>query len=217
MAKFKVYNCEIDSEDIVKGALIGAGVAFLTIGIKSLFDARRIRREFEEPLDEDEEFDEFEEYLLEKEEMAYAKMNRCTRRGIFGLAAGSAIAAIAALSFTPYKDVILESDTVGKIKDADVIGKIKDAEVIGKIRDAEVIDRIKNIDVVDRIKDVDVSGKVKAKNADVIGKLKEAQIVQKIAEINIKDAIKNIKKLERNVDNLKAISDTIEKVKERLA
>ena len=208
MAKFKVYNCEIDSEDIVKGALIGAGVAFLTIGIKSLFDARRIRREFEEPLDEDEEFDEFEEYLLEKEEMAYAKMNRCTRRGIFSLAAGSAIAAIAALSFTPYKDVILESDTVGKIKDADVIGKIKDAEVIGKIRDAEVIDRIK---------DVDVSGKVKAKNADVIGKLKETQIVQKIAEINIKDAIKNIKKLERNVDNLKAISDTIEKVKERLA
>ena len=208
MAKFKVYNCEIDSEDIIKGALIGAGVAFLALGIKNLFDARRIRKEFEEPLDEDEEFDEFEEYLLEKEEMAYTKMNRCTRRGIFGIAAGSAIAAVAALSFTPYKRVILESDAVESIKNADVIGRIKDAEVVGKIRDAEVIDRIKG---------VDVSSKVKAKNADVISKLKEAQIVQRIAEINIKDAIKNIKKLEKNVDNLKAISDTIEKVKERLA
>ena len=226
MAKFKVYNCEIDSEDIIKGALIGAGVAFLALGIKNLFDARRIRKEFEEPLDEDEEFDEFEEYLLEKEEMAYTKMNRCTRRGIFGIAAGSAIAAVAALSFTPYKRVILESDAVESIKNADVIGRIKDAEVVGKIRDAEVIDRIKNIDVVDRIKEaevidkikgVDVSSKVKAKNADVISKLKEAQIVQRIAEINTKDAIKNIKKLEKNVDNLKAISDTIEKVKERLA
>ena len=208
MAKFQICNCEIDSEDIVKGALLGAGVAFITLGVKSLFDARRIRREFEEPLDEEEEFDEFEEYLLEKEEMAYAKMNRCVRRGVAGLAVGSAVTALFALSFTPYKKVLLESDAVNNIKNADVIGKIKDADVIG---------RIKDIDVVDRIKEVDVPTKVKEKNADVIGKLKEAQIVQKIAEINIKDALKNIKKLEKSMDNLKAISDTIEKVKERLA
>ncbi|MBR6404316.1 MAG: hypothetical protein IKS48_13120 [Eubacterium sp.] len=172
MAKIRVLNCDINSEDIIVGALLGAGVAFVALGIKSLFDARRIRLEQEAPMDEQDELDEFEEYLLEKEEKAYARMRRCVKRGIFGITAGSLVAAVAALALTPYKKIILESDAVASIKNADVINRIKEA------------------DVIEKIKSVDV---------------------------NIKDTLKNIKKLESNIDNLASITDTIEKVKERLA
>ena len=176
MAKIRVLNYDIDSESIIVGALIGAGVAFITLGIKNLFDARRIRLDQETPMDEEDELDEFEEYLLEKEEKAYAKMRRCVKRGVFGIVAGSVVAAIAAFSLTPYKRVILESDTVANVKNA-----------------------------------------VKTKNEETINKIREAQITQRLAEINIKDTLKNIKKLEKNIDSLSAITDTIEKVKERLA
>ena len=69
MAKYNFCGCEIDTEEIIQSAAIGAGLAFVIVGIKKFIDARSLRFEqYELDYEDDELMDEIllEEYKEEK-------------------------------------------------------------------------------------------------------------------------------------------------------
>ena len=104
MAKYNVCGLEIDTEDIIQGAAIGAGIAFVIVGIKKFFDARSLRFEQDElDYDEDEIMDEIllEEYKEERREELIRAEKVSVLSGAFSVAFGSLLAAVGIIGFTP--------------------------------------------------------------------------------------------------------------------
>lgn len=171
MSEIKLGKYEIGTEDFVKGAAVAAGVGIIALGIKNFFDARRIHYIEQQPFDDEAEYEVYKAKKARRlSRMRMAKINS----GIIGVLIGGVIATVGVLSFTPYKDVFIDSDTVEDIK-----SQIADKEIKQKLADAALVKKLKEIDYV--------------------------------------EAINNINKLRQNISNIKAINDTIDKIKERIA
>ena len=168
-------NTACTTDKVIAGAAIGAGVAFIALGVKKVFTARRMKNVTTDPEDVRQEF---EDYLAEKERKQVAKRKKKFRKGIFNIIVGVASAAVGAVFLSPYKKYLTDNRVVVKVKDADVIGKIKDSNVVGKFREADVIGKIKDVDVIGKIKDTDLAGKLR--DADVVGRIKDNEFFGKI-------------------------------------
>ena len=160
-------NKACTTDKVIAGAAIGAGVAFIALGVKKVFTARRMKNVTTDPEDVRQEF---EDYLAEKERKQVAKRKKKFRKGIFNIIVGVASAAVGAVFLSPYKKYLTDNRVVVKVKDADVIGKIKDSNVVGKFREADVIGKIKDTDLAGKLRDADVVGRIK--DNEFFGKIK---------------------------------------------
>ncbi len=160
-------NTACTTDKVIAGAAIGAGVAFIALGVKKVFTARRMKNVTTDPEDVRQEF---EDYLAEKERKQVAKRKKKFRKGIFNIIVGVASAAVGAVFLSPYKKYLTDNRVVVKVKDADVIGKIKDSNVVGKFREADVIGKIKDTDLAGKLRDADVVGRIK--DNEFFGKIK---------------------------------------------
>ena len=175
MAVFKIMGCEIEKEDIIKGAFVVTGIATIAIGVKKFFDAKDISYELEDLDEDDPEMDEF--YLEEYKEQERTRLSRkmgCTiGAGVLSLVGGIAALGIGILSFTPYKRVITD-----RIDDVDISGLKQ------KIQDAAISQKISDLDLRQKISD-----------ADIKSIISDADLKKLAAEMIIKSKIKDMKKL----------------------
>ena len=209
MSKIVVGKVEVSASDIIKGAAIGAGVGFIAVGIKSIYDARKMNLICGTP--EEEEL-EYEEYLAKKAQRRRIKKNLKISCGVYSIVTGAALAATGIIAFTPLKQVVVtkvktgsvqcakklrddqidrikerlalpkfsESTRVYKIKDNDIIDKIKENDILDRIRSNEFIGKIKDSDIVDKIKDRDII--IKIKESDLVDKILDADIIRKFKD-----------------------------------
>jgi anaerobic C4-dicarboxylate transporter len=107
MKKVVVGEFEVEVANVVMGAIVATGLGCIVLGVKNLFDVRKINKQAEEPFDEDLEF---EEYKANKRQKFNKKKNRKIRRGIIGIALGSFVAAVGVAAFTPFRSIIVNDD-----------------------------------------------------------------------------------------------------------
>ena len=170
MAKYEIYGYEIDSEDVIKEAAIGAGLAFVIVGIKKFFDARSLR--FERDYMEYEDDEDVDEYLLEeykedvKDELRREERNSVIK-GALSVACGSILAAVGIIGFTPLKKIVVE-----KLPEVDLKNKVASLGIKDKLADIAIKDRLADIDIKD-IKDrfTDIAIKDKLTDFDIKNKL----------------------------------------------
>ncbi len=220
MAVFKIMGCEIEKEDIIKGAFVVTGIATIAIGVKKLFDAKDISYELEDLDEDDPEMDEFylEEYKEQERTRLSRKMGCKVGTGVLSLVGGIAALGIGILSFTPYKRVITDRiddvDISGlkqklqdaaisqKISDLDLRQKISDIDLKQKISDADIKNILADIDLKDKLPDVNIKEKLieadlrkKIQDSNLLQKLSDADLKKLAAEMIIKSKIKDMKKL----------------------
>ena len=148
MKKLSVGGYEIRIEGLVMGAMATVGIGLVGLGIKSFFDARKLRYIELQPVDEEEEFEEYKRKKALKLKRARA---RKIRKGVVGTVVGSFAAAAGIIAFTPLKDDI--KDTLRESISEDV------KESIRETLNAENIKS--NIgDKVSAVKDLDISDSV---------------------------------------------------------
>lgn len=218
MSKIVIGKVEVGASDIIKGAAIGAGVGFIAVGIKSIYDARKQKDEEKTP--EEEEL-EFEEYLIKKARRKKLKKNLKISCGVYSILTGTVLAAAGIAAFTPLKQVVVtkvktgsadyvrkvrdnqidkikeklaipkisESAVIYKIKDSDLLDKIKDNELILKIKENDILDKLKENDLLDRLKKNDFVDKLK--DRDIFIRIKESDLVDKIKDADIIRRFKN--------------------------
>lgn len=212
MAKYNVCGFEIDSEEIIQGAAIGAGIAFVIVGIKKFFDARSLRFEQDElDYEEDEIMDEIllEEYKEERREELIRAEKGSVLCGTLSVVFGSLLAAAGIIGFTPLKKTIVsglpEIDIKDKVADLGIRDRIADIGIREKVTDLGLKDKIADLDIKDRISGLDIKDRIAG--LDLKDKISGLDIVEKIPVFVIKkklsdaDFMKLIAKYD--VDDLK--------------
>lgn len=121
MKKTVIGNYEIQTESLILGAVTACGFGLIAMGIIKFFEARKIKKLQEMPLDEELEF---EEYKANKARKLRRKKAAKIRGGISNTCLGVILAAIGICGFTPLKSYVVDDDFALKIEKAK---KIEDA------------------------------------------------------------------------------------------
>ena len=129
MAKFRDCKFEVTAEQIAFGAVAGAGIGLLALGVKKLFNAKNMKasRDYmkEYPIESD--LDD-EEYDMEATEACVAdfdkwwKMDLC--QGLFTITFGSLLAAFGVTMLTPGRKYIVDSSVAKKVTELDIPEKL---------------------------------------------------------------------------------------------
>lgn len=203
MAKYNVCGLEIDTEDIIQGAAIGAGIAFVIVGIKKFFDARSLRFEQDElDYDEDEIMDEIllEEYKEERREELIRAEKVSVLSGAFSVAFGSLLAAVGIIGFTPLKKTIVtklpEIDIKDKVSEIGIRDRIADLGIKEKVADLDIKEKINGLDIKEKLAGLDIKDKISG--LDIVEKIPVFVIKKKLSDA---DFMKLIAKYD--VDDLK--------------
>ncbi len=121
MKKTVIGNYEIQTESLILGAVTACGFGLIAMGIIKFFEASKIKKLQEMPLDEELEF---EEYKANKARKLRRKKAAKIRGGISNTCLGAILAAIGICGFTPLKSYVVDDDFALKIEKAK---KIEDA------------------------------------------------------------------------------------------
>ena len=203
MAKFRDCKFEVTAEQIAFGAVAGAGIGLLALGVKKLFNAKNMKasRDYmkEYPIESD--LDD-EEYDMEATEACVAdfdkwwKMDLC--QGLFTITFGSLLAAFGVTMLTPGRKYIVDSSVAKKVTELDIPEKLSD--------------------VSDKLGDVSekLSADVEVKISDVKDKLSEVQLMSRIREADLSSKLKKVQKLAKKIEIMKAISEKLGEAAEKL-
>ena len=203
MAKYNVCGFEIDSDDIIQGAAIGAGIAFVIVGIKKFFDARSLRFEQDElDYEDDEIMDEIllEEYKEERRQELIRAEKGSVLSGTISVVFGSLLAAVGIIGFTPLKKTIVtklpEIDIKDKVSEIGIRDRIADLGIKEKVADLDIKEKINGLDIKDKIAGLDIKDKISG--FDIVEKIPVFVIKKKLSDA---DFMKLIAKYD--VDDLK--------------
>ena len=166
MAKYEIYGYEIDSEDVIKGAAIGAGLAFVIVGIKKFFDARSLRFE-----------------------------RNSVIKGALSVACGSILAAVGIIGFTPLKKIVVEKlpevDLKNKVASLGIKDKLADIAIKDRLADIDIKDikdRFTDIAIKDKLTDFDIKNKLSGIDIKSIKrKLSDAEFIRLNSRYDIDD------------------------------
>ena len=187
MSVMKIVDYASEHKNFIKGVVTATGVGFILLGVKNFIDAKRIREEREAPIDRE---DEFEEYLAEMDYRLYKKQKCKVSGGVCKVVTGAIVTALGILSFTPARNIVIESDAYSKIKEADIKKLIHDAAIQKKLRELKLAEKIADADLAQKIKDIDLAQKIK--DADIAQKIKDVDLAQKFKDIDLAEKIRGI-------------------------
>ena len=120
MERLTIGNYEIDEEAIAIGAAIGIGAGLIGIGMRHLYAANRIRKVLETPISEEDEYEEFLDYVERKDKRIARRRTRRIRLGVACSAVGAAAVAAGVVALSPAREYIAESTPVRKIREVDI-------------------------------------------------------------------------------------------------
>ena len=196
MAEIYIVGKKVGSSELLQGAAIGAGAAFIAMGIKKFFDARAIRFEEEYFEDADAECDValVEEYRIDRVEKLRRKHRCAVSSGVFGVALGSLLAAAGIISFTPLKKYFdaetLTNDIKDKFNSIDLKDKLEAINLKNKLEAIDLKDKLEAINFKSKLDTIDLKDKIDAINLK--NKLDEIDLKNKINEIDIKNKLDDI-------------------------
>ena len=129
MKKIVLGKCEVRTESLIMGAVAVTGIGLIALGVKSFFDAKKIKGLEEEPFDDEVEF---EEYKLRKAMTLSKKRSSKIRTGIAASFVGLLAAVVGVSAFTPLKKIIVNEDFTLKADKAEKLdGAIKTVKDFG--------------------------------------------------------------------------------------
>ena len=132
MAKIKIGSVELEDTSLITGAAFTAGAMFLMIGSLNFIKARKLRKSLEEPVDEEAELEEFEEYKRKKYLKLKATRQKKLANGTVAMIAGWIATGFAVVMLTPVKKYVSLSDAKQKISDAQLLDRIKNMDLADK-------------------------------------------------------------------------------------
>ncbi len=138
-----------NSDKIVSGVITAAGAFLVFKGIRKLLKNKKCEIVEKAPEELQEEFEKFKE---KKKKKLIKKRRKRIRKAIAKIVIGTAAVAIGIITFTPYKEYLVDNSAVDKIKESDVVGKIKDSNVVGRIKDSDVVGKVKDKEVIAKIR-----------------------------------------------------------------
>ena len=190
MAEIYIVGKKVGSSELLQGAAIGAGAAFIAMGIKKFFDARAIRFEEEYFEDADAECDValVEEYRIDRVEKLRRKHRCAVSSGIFGVAVGSLLAAAGIISFTPLKKYFdaetLTNDIKDKLNAVDLKSKLEAVDLKSKLDDIDLRDKFDELKIKNRLNDLDIKDKIDSKKIkEKIDAIKLLDTVSKFGDL----------------------------------
>ena len=229
MAEIYIVGKKVGSSELLQGAAIGAGAAFIAMGIKKFFDARAIRFEEEYFEDADAECDValVEEYRIDRVEKLRRKHRCAVSSGIFGVAVGSLLAAAGIISFTPLKKYFdaetLTNDIKDKFNSIDLKDKLEAINLKNKLEAIDLKDKLEAINLKNKLEAINLKNKLEAidlkdkiEAINLKNKLDEIDLKNKINEIDIKNKLDDID-LKEKIDSI-SLKDKIDskKIKEKI-
>ena len=115
MKKTTIGNYEIQTESLIIGAVTAFGAMMIAFGVKNLFDAHKIKKIQEMPIDDEMEF---EEYKAKKKRKLRRKRAGKIRCGISNTVIGALVTALGIAAFTPLKSYVVDDDFKLKVEKA---------------------------------------------------------------------------------------------------